>query len=95
MSLRGEKGIFVERKRYRQRRLVDGLRFLPVVAAWLFMLPLLWPVADAAPDVAKPMSSALVYVFWVWVSLIVVAACLSFAIWSYDDHDGAEQDAER
>jgi len=95
VSLRGEKGIFLERQRYRQRRLVDGLRLVPVLGAWLFMLPLLWPVAVADAASAKSMSSALVYVFWVWVILIVVAAGLSFATWSYDDHDGAEQDAER
>ena len=93
MIPRGETGIFLERQRYRQRRLIDGLRLVPVLGAWLFMLPLLWPVADAGA--AKSMSSALVYVFLVWVSLTLVAACLSFATWSYDDHDGAEQDAER
>ncbi|MDW4496849.1 hypothetical protein R5H30_02565 [Sulfitobacter sp. D35] len=65
---RGRSPLFLERRGYRVRRLMDAVRFWPVIGLVLWMLPLLWPRADA-PD-PMPMSEALIYLFGVWIVLI-------------------------
>jgi ABC-type uncharacterized transport system permease subunit len=72
--------VFLEHRSYRQRRLMDALRLLPLVGMLLWMVPVLWPVADSAGavDAVRPikMSQAVTYVFVVWLVLIVCAAGL-------------------
>jgi hypothetical protein len=68
---RGQPSVFLERESYRRRRLMDAARLLPILGALLFMLPLLWPDPDpgeATNGIA--MSSAMIYVFAVWIGLI-------------------------
>ncbi len=69
--------IFLERRSYRMRRVMDAVRFLPVLGLALWMVPLLWPVPQADLDVATPLSSALKYVFGIWVLLVLAAWALS------------------
>lgn len=71
-------GSFLEKRSYRRRRMTDGLRLLPIFGFWLFMVPLMWPGAAARlTGTAVSMSSALIYVFAVWMILIVLCAVLS------------------
>ncbi|MEY1555897.1 DUF6611 family protein [Yoonia sp. R2331] len=70
MSGKSERSVFLARETYRQRRLRDVLRMVPVLGVVLWLLPLLWPGQDATGD-------ALQYVFGVWIVLIVLAALLS------------------
>lgn len=73
-----EPGSFLEKRSYRRRRLTDGLRLLPILGLWLFMVPLLWPGAAARlTDTGVSMSSALLYIFCVWCVLIALCAFLS------------------
>jgi hypothetical protein len=73
-----EPGSFLEKRSYRRRRKTDGLRLLPVLGLWLFMVPLLWPGASARlTGLGVPMSTALIYIFAVWFALIVLCAFLS------------------
>ena len=89
MARAPETGVFLERKSYRRRRLLDGLRVLPVLAAWLFLLPVLWPRgADAA---APTTSSVLVYVFGVWFALTVLCALFTRAAAGRRRRDGGER----
>jgi hypothetical protein len=60
--------LFLARQTYRRRRLMDALRLLPWLGAFLFGLPLFW----SAPATA----SGLLYLFGAWLLLIV----LSFAL---------------
>ncbi len=61
---------------------MDAVRLLPVLGLALWMVPLLWPVADPLPPVqdgaATPvsMSAALTYIFGVWAGLIVLCLLL-------------------
>ena len=64
--------IFLETRSYRRRRVVDGLRLLPIIGAWLFLVPILWPEGAEAP----PMSAVLLYIFSVWLGLTVLAGLL-------------------
>lgn len=70
--------VFVPRASYRQRRIRDMARLLPLVGAVLFLIPLVWPQqrdGAAAGDVQMT-SGAIVYVFAAWVILIALAAVI-------------------
>lgn len=62
--------VFLERQSYRRRRLSDAARLLPLLGALLFAVPLLWPQGDAGDRM--PTSSAILYIFGIWASLILV-----------------------
>ncbi|SER00313.1 hypothetical protein [Thalassovita taeanensis] len=77
--------LFLERRSYRLRRVMDAARMLPVIGAMLWGVPLLW----AAPggDHGVSTSRAMLYVFGVWIVLSAVALFLS--LWL---NEGAEGD---
>ena len=68
--------LFLERHRYRRRRLWDAVRLLPVLGLLLWMVPLMWPTQSGADGAGIKTSSALLYLFAVWVFLAVVARML-------------------
>ena len=82
----GGRPVFVDRASYRQRRLRDGLRLLPVLGAILFCVPLLWPRGAEMTT-----STALTYVFGVWAGLILLAFLLSRVL----RPDAPERDPDR
>ncbi|WP_147110974.1 hypothetical protein [Tateyamaria sp. syn59] len=83
--------LFLEKRSYRRRRLKDALRLLPVVGVLLWMVPVLWPSGASHPADPTPvaMSSAITYVFVVWVLLILAAAALW---WVIGERGSAETD---
>lgn len=71
--------IFVERQTYRQRRMMDAVRLLPLLGIALCMVPLLWPVPQVTAEPAvdpMPMSMALRYLFGIWAFLVVTGLLL-------------------
>ncbi len=78
--------LFLGRASYRQRRLRDALRLLPVAGAVGCMIPLLWPRGAEGPGNGV----ALLYLFGVWAGLIVTAFILSRALRPEDDSAAAE-----
>jgi uncharacterized membrane protein YhaH (DUF805 family) len=70
----GKPPVFLARASYRQRRLRDATRLLPVVAAVLMMVPLLWSQSDG---LGQPTSAVLIYMFVLWFIVVVIAALLS------------------
>lgn len=66
--------IFVARKGYRRRRMRDAVRILPVLGAFLLMIPLLWSGEDGGNPSTRV---GYVYLFVIWALLIVSAAWLS------------------
>ncbi len=58
--------LFLARRTYRQRRLMDAARLLPWLGTLLFCLPLLWREAATA--------TGLLFIFAVWMVLIALAA---------------------
>jgi hypothetical protein len=65
---------FLERKSYRQRRLVDGARLLPFAGAVGFLIPLMWPAdVSSGADTAR----GGLYLFAVWFLLIAAAFALA------------------
>lgn len=66
--------LFLERRSYRHRRLMDAARLLPVLGVLLFLVPLLFaPDAEGRTDT----SSVTIYVFCIWAALIVAAALIA------------------
>ena len=80
--------LFLERHRYRRRRLWDAVRLLPILGLILWMVPLLWPVADETAAGGVKTSSALLYLFAVWIFLSLVARML----WWHTSRRDAPQD---
>ena len=68
--------VFLERGSYRRRRVMDAARLVVVVGAGLWMVPLLWPSPDQSDVPPVPMSTALFYIFGVWLALIIVSTVL-------------------
>lgn len=67
---RPKQPLFLARAPYRQRRLRDAARLLPVLGIFLLLLPLLW-----TPDSRMALRSGdVVYFFGVWLVLIGLAA---------------------
>jgi hypothetical protein len=76
--------LFLERRSYRQRRLMDAARLLPLLGVLLWLVPLLWPQgsgqsAPAQVD-AVSTSSAILYIFGVWILLAFAALFLSLML---------------
>ncbi len=66
--------VFVERRTYRRRRMIDAARLLPILWLLLFLMPLLGAGNPADPPAT---SRGLIFVFVVWAGLIVCAVVLS------------------
>lgn len=77
--------LFVERKKYRRRRLMDAARILPVAGFVLFMLPVLWAQGEGTGIAGEAL-----YLFLVWAVLIVGAALIARAL-----SQGAAPEASR
>lgn len=67
--------LFLERRGYIQRRVIDAARLLPVVGFVLFMVPLIWPRAGDAD--AVPTSVSFIYIFVIWFVLILIGGFLA------------------
>lgn len=78
--------LFLARGTYRQRRLRDAARLLPVLGGLLWMIPLLWP---RGPD-GQLVSVALLYIFGVWAGLIGLACVLSRLVREDEDSQTEE-----
>ncbi len=46
MTKRPGSPLFLERRSYRFRRMMDAVRLLPLVALAFWMIPLMWPMPD-------------------------------------------------
>ena len=68
--------VFLERRSYRQRRLRDAARMLPLLGAVLWMLPLLFGMDGENPKT----SEAMLYLFGVWVVMAIAALGLSLRL---------------
>lgn len=73
--------LFLARRTYRRRRLMDAARLLPWLGAFLFGLPLLWSVPGTA--------AGLLYLFGAWVVLIILSLVLARRL-SEDPGSGQE-----
>jgi len=76
--------LFLERKRYRQRRLRDVAKMLPILGIVLLFVPLLW-----RGDSATSNAGAVQYMFGVWLVLIVATAITARRLQASENADDA------
>ncbi len=81
--------VFLAKARYRQRRLRDALRLLPILGAVLWLVPLLWPRGEGGQTNAV----ALIYMFVIWAGLVVLGAVFSSRLDPLADPDPGTQEA--
>lgn len=76
--------VFLADSSYRQRRLRDALRLLPVLGGAAWLIPILWP-RGAEGGVLN--SQALLYIFIVWLGLIGLSMFLTSRLRSDEQAD--------
>lgn len=86
--------VFLERRSYRRRRLMDAIRLLPVVGALLWMLPLFWPAGSENVEPVRT-STAISYVFGVWILLIALGSGLWSVLTGTIEIGGFDDDEPR
>lgn len=64
--------VYLARKSYRQRRIRDAARVLPLVGAVLWVMPVMY--------VAPATSTTGLFIFGIWALLIILAAAISSRI---------------
>ncbi len=80
--------MFLERPGYRYRRALDGVRLLPGLGLFLFLLPLIWAVS---PEARAPGTASVgLYLFAVWAALILCALLFSLYHGRRDETVGDE-----
>ena len=67
--------LFLERRSYRRRRVMDAVRLLPLLGFVLWMVPLMWALPEQGSE-PLPMSQALRYVFGIWILMVVLGVLL-------------------
>lgn len=83
---RPKRPLFLARAPYRRRRLRDAARLLPVLGAFLLLLPLVW-----TPTSRMAMTSGdLIYFFSVWLALVALAAAFAPGLRGGDTSDDEE-----
>ncbi|MEZ5779965.1 MAG: hypothetical protein R3E44_16550 [Paracoccaceae bacterium] len=82
--------LFLARRNYRRRRLVDAARLLPVLGLFLVLLPILWhPQTTPQADTVAGGE----YLFAVWFLLIVAAFAVSRLLNARQPPEGDNEDA--
>lgn len=66
---------FLTLKAYRQKRLMDGARIIPVIGAIVLVFPLVR--LFVGPDEANSIGATIVYLFVLWMVLIAAAYFVS------------------
>ena len=80
--------LFLARHGYRRRRIMDAARVLPLIGAFLFLVPLLWSGGSGGD---ADTGVGVVYLFTIWLGLIVAAFVFSLSL----RHDIANPDPQR
>ena len=70
--------VFLKPAGYRQKRVRDAARLLPVLGVALLLVPLLWTPSDAEGGIGN--AAALIFVLGVWAGLVLAAFLLSRAL---------------
>ncbi|MFY0679493.1 MAG: hypothetical protein JXR13_02855 [Thalassovita sp.] len=80
--------IFLERRGYRLRRVMDAAKLLPILGGALWAVPILW---SSEPGQTVTTSRAMLYIFVVWIVLAGLGMILSF--WLDDSAETERKEA--
>lgn len=82
--------LFLARKSYHRRRMMDAARLLPLAGIFFILMPILWqPRETLEPDTVF----GLVYLFVVWTLLIIIARIVSQMLSSPPEETGDGPDS--
>ncbi|WP_323783660.1 hypothetical protein [Thalassovita sp.] len=79
---RKQSPLFLERRSYRVRRVMDAAKLMPFLGAALWAVPVLW---SGEGENQVPTSRAILYIFLVWAAL--AAGTLFLTFWLDDSID--------
>ncbi|WP_298256723.1 hypothetical protein [uncultured Litoreibacter sp.] len=71
------RSLFLERRVYQHRRLVDAAKMLPILGLFLFVIPALLLGTPYGDGTSGTTSVRLGYFFFVWLSLIATCAVIA------------------
>ncbi len=91
-----ETRLFLERRSYRRRRMMDAVRILPLLCALLWLIvPIMWP-NGAQEGNQTDLSTALWYLFVTWVLAILATLALWRGVRNHQEAvDGAPSETHR
>ncbi len=89
---RAPKPLFLARSSYRQRRLADAARAMPVFSAILLVLPLLWSAPAAG---SSSLAADLGYLLVLWLAMIAVTALLAQGLSQGEVEQGSKLPADQ
>ncbi|MCV6595595.1 MAG: hypothetical protein OIF40_00740 [Mangrovicoccus sp.] len=72
--------LFLARRSYRRRRLIDAMRLLPLFGGVVILIPLLWSQSSGGSLALRGL-----FLFGVWGVLVVVSAYLSHLLATHSD----------
>ena len=81
--------IFLQRRSYRRRRMMDAARVLPVMGALLLLVPLLWPRPGGEEEPVAT-SISFINIFGLWAVLSLLAGLLSRSARTWQDEEDRE-----
>lgn len=84
--------VFLQRRSYRRRRMMDAARMVPVAGALLFLVPVLWPQSDAHDGTGASVATSVsyIYLFGLWAGLILLAGVISWSARTWQDEEDRE-----
>lgn len=84
--------LFLARRSYRRRRLVDAARLLPFLGLFLFLLPVFWYSGPryGIPAFGNQSGGGVIYLFTTWGFLVAAAAVLARKLGPSLDEDGGD-----
>lgn len=86
--------LFLERRSYRRRRMMDAVRILPLLCTLLWLIvPLMWPNGGEGNGAGESGQTALSTVIWYLFAVWMLAITASFGLWRRvrrSDPDGEE-----
>ncbi|SHE36587.1 hypothetical protein SAMN05444273_101216 [Litoreibacter ascidiaceicola] len=88
--------LFLERRVYQRRRLIDAAKLLPIVGLFLFVVPALILGTPGEENATGTTALRLIYFFFVWACLIATCATIARGLAGVDhpagDKDKADED---
>ncbi|EPX80155.1 hypothetical protein [Litoreibacter arenae] len=88
--------LFLERRVYQRRRLIDAARLLPIAGLFLFVMPALLLGTPGEDNATGTTALRLIYFFFIWVCLIAISATIARGLAGAErvDDSGKPDDAD-
>ncbi len=86
--------LYLERRVYQRRRLIDAAKLLPIVGLLLFVMPALLLGTPGGDNASGTTAVRLIYFFFVWVCLIATCATIARGLAGADTPSEAKRSGD-